>query len=160
MFRDRFTPRRFRWYGGSLASELSQGVRSKFVLSDTLRFLSEIDGVCLTGTIECEGGIRIEVEERLRYVRGGFFVPRDTIELVFYRYNMVLRNESLVFRYNSPHKDHNQFHHVHRYDVPGTGEQIKPPTRLRERDVPTLRQVLQEAERWYYQNVASSEAVR
>jgi hypothetical protein len=100
------------------------------------------------------------VEERLRYVRGGWFVPRETVELVYYRYNAVLHNQSTIFRYNSPHSDHNQIHHVHRYDLPGTGVEIKPPTQLREREVPTLREVLSEAEEWYWKHLAGADPDR
>lgn len=98
--------------------------------------------------LECKGGIRIEIEEHHRYVRLGWLGPRDAVVLAFYRYNAVLLNRGTIFRYNSPHEDHRQFHHVHRFDVFGSGVETVCP--LKERQVPTLWEVLREAELWYY----------
>lgn len=61
----------------------------------------------------------------------------------------MLKHGGLIFRYNSPHKTHNKFHHLHRYK---DGVQIKPPLMIPPNEVPTLRQVLKKAEEWYYDN--------
>jgi hypothetical protein len=124
VFRDRFAPRRFDRYFASLDKEIAPSVRSGFYVSDDLRFVTEVDAILVTGTITCEGGIRVEVEERLRIPRGRWwFRPGagSLVELVFYRYNAVLLNLGTIFRYNSPHRDHRPFHHVHRFDVLGSG---------------------------------------
>jgi len=62
----------------------------------------------------------------------------------------VLSTRGTIFRYNSPHQNHREFHHVHRFDLLGTGAETVTP--VDERDVPTLRQVLEEAEGWYWGN--------
>jgi hypothetical protein len=115
----------------------------------------DADGVSIAGTIRCEGGIRVEVEERLRAVssrplfhRRGAKLP---VELVFYRYNAVLGNRGPIFRYNSPHADHRPYHHVHRVDVFGTGAETVTP--LRRSEVPSVRTVLNEAEQWYWDHL-------
>lgn len=99
----------------------------------------------------CEGDIRIEIEEKLRRPRLWFWRhDPEVVSLVFYRYNAVLKDGGLIFRYNSPHKTHNTFHHLHRYK---DGVQIHPPLVIPPNEVPTLRQVLQKAEEWHYENL-------
>ena len=95
----------------------------------------------------------MEVEEHFRIVREPRWLRlRDNplLELGFYRYNAVLLNRATIFRYNSPHADHRAFHHVHRFEVLGSGAETVDE--IAERDVPTLRQVLKEAEEWYWAN--------
>ncbi|HZG42985.1 MAG TPA: hypothetical protein VEY93_08495 [Longimicrobium sp.] len=79
--------------------------------------------------------------------------------LTEYSNSAVLHNRGTIFRYDSPDPEpaketpeHHKYHHVHRFDVPGTGAQIVPPARVAEWEVPTLRQVFQEAERWHYEH--------
>ena len=61
-------------------------------------------------------------------------------------YNASLSGIGNIARFDSPHKDHNHFHHVHRYDVfnhdsEGTLESC---------EWPTLGEVLGELETWFY----------
>jgi hypothetical protein len=153
VFRDRFTPRRLRRYLHGIDYQIAQAARSGFYVWDKLDYHTEPDGVFVTGVIECAGGIRVEVEERLRIVREPSWLKRrddPLVQLVFYRYNAVLLNRGTIFRYNSPHADHRAFHHVHRFDVLGSGAETVE--HVRERDVPSLRQVLKEAEEWHWAN--------
>jgi hypothetical protein len=139
----------------SLASELAPALRSGFLLSGgELEFDPRFEIVGMKTDLLCEGGIRIQVEEHHRFVRMGWLGPRDAAELIYYRYNVVLNNVGTIFRYNSPHEDHRQFHHVHRIDVLGSGAETVLP--LKEREVPTLREVLQESERWHYDHLDRS----
>ena len=149
MHRGRFAPRRLDQYVNGLDHQLAQATRSGFLLSDCLRIRTEPDGARLLGVIDCEGEIRIEIEEKLRSRRGWFGSSANPrVQLVFYRYNAVLLNRGTIFRYNSPHRDHRAFHHVHRFDVLGTGNETV--TEVREEDVPSLWQILREAEDWYW----------
>jgi len=113
---------------------------------------TEVGAVLITGILQCQGGIRIEIEERLEAVRQPWlfmhWLRGEYVKLVFYRYNAVLWKRGTIFRYNSPHDDHRQFHHVHRFDVLGTGAETVEP--VAEQDVPGLRDVLREAEDWYW----------
>jgi hypothetical protein len=120
---------------------MTRARRSRFYVSGGLELESEPDWIVLTGTVLCAGGIRIQAAERLRIVRESPWFRRKgnpLLELQFYANNAVLSSSGPIFRYNSPHVDHNQFHHVHRYDVfgdvLGPGEQMMPPraaTRMR-----------------------------
>jgi len=156
VFRDRFAPRRLRRYLREVDEAVEQAARSRFYVSHDLRYRTEPEVIVLAGTIECEGGIRIEVMERLRVLRESTWLRRKNnplVELTAYENNAVLLNSGTIFRYNSPHEDHNQFHHVHRIDVLGTGEKTVVP--IHEADVPTLRQLVNEAEEWYWAHTAS-----
>lgn len=152
--RGRFDPQPLRLYLARRDREIAQALRSGFLLSPGgLRTIVRSYGVETIGELECEGGIRIDVEEHLQKRRS--WVSRtDAVQLGYYRYNARLSGRSrgvgLIFRYNSPHEDHNHFHHVHRYDTLGTGEEILPPREMRPDEVPTLREILAEAERWHY----------
>lgn len=151
MFRDRFAPRRLRRYLREVDEAIEQAARSRFYVSHDLRYRTEPDAIVLAGTIQCEGGIRVEVSERLRVLRESTWLRRKNnplVELTAYENNAVLLNRGTIFRYNSPHEDHNQLHHVHRVDVLGTGEKTISP--LGEADVPTLRQLVNEAQEWYW----------
>jgi hypothetical protein len=115
-----------------------------------------------SGTIQCIGGLRVEFYERLRFDRETRRSPRGAqrlARLVEYSYSAVLHKRGSVFRYDSPDLDvtvltpeHHKFHHRHRFDVLGTGEEIRPPDVVPPDQVPTLRQVLQETERWHYEH--------
>lgn len=63
-----------------------------------------------------------------------------------------MRGTGNVFRYDSPHRTHDQKHHVHRYDVL-SGDQTGTVTFLpKEDDRPTLGEVIREAEAWFYEH--------
>lgn len=154
MRRGRFDPQPISLYRARLVRELAQAFRSGFLRSPGgLRTFDRPYGLETLGELECKGGIRIDVEERLEWNRS-WFGRRDHVVLVEYLYNARVpglgRGLGMIFRYNSPHPTHNKFHHVHRFDTLGTGEQIMPPTFVKAEMVPTVRQVLQEAELWYY----------
>jgi len=74
-------------------------------------------------------------------------------------YSAVLEGHGNIFRYDSPDlvqteltPGHHKYHHRHRFDVFGTGQEIRPAEEVEERDVPSLRQVVEEAETWYWQH--------
>jgi hypothetical protein len=70
------------------------------------------------------------------------------VQTVDYSYNARVRGLGNIFRYDFPHSDHNRFHHVHRFDAFADHEQET----VQECEWPTLGQVLEELERWYYLN--------
>jgi len=158
--RGKFARRPYHKYVESVEHERAQVVRSSFYSSDNLRLLTDVDSVVLTGVIRCEGGIRIQVDERVRFVRRSrFWLPKrhSEVELLSYSYTAARSRGGSVFRYDSPDPvetedtpDHHRYHHVHRFD--DSGKQVGEPEVVRERDVPSFRQVFNEAERWYYDN--------
>lgn len=164
MRRGRFDPQPVSLYLARRERELAQALRSGFLrTTGGLRTITRPYGLETIGELECIGGIRIDVEERLERRRNWFSRhPAENVVLRSYRYNARLpgrgRRQGMIFRYNSPHEDHNRFHHVHRFDTLGTGAEVKPPTEIPEDQVPTLRQVLREAEEWYYAHLVHNAA--
>lgn len=159
MFRDRFTPGRLRRYLADIDQHIAHAARSNFYAWDHLDYFTRPDGILIKGVIGCAGGIRIEVEEHLRILHEPPWLRRrgnPLIQLSFYRYNAVLLNRGTIFRYNSPHEDHRTFHHVHRFDVLGSGAETVDL--VSERDVPSLREVLKEAEDWHWANLNRDDA--
>jgi hypothetical protein len=135
------------------------------LLSESLRTVNTDQGVDTVGTLYCEGGICIDVEEKFRHPRTWLWRHRPEIAvLVFYRYNAYIRGVGNIFRYDSPDlelkagaPDHHKHHHIHRFGALGTGEGIKSLEIIPPERVPTLRQVLQEAEHWYYDSLTKRE---
>jgi hypothetical protein len=126
---------------------MAQMRRGGFVVSDTLTFTPLPGSILLEGTIRCRGGIYIDVRKRLNVLDGEG--ANALVQTASYSYNVALEGKGNIVRYDSPHRTHRQFHHVHRYDVlegniDGTVE------RTPEDDWPTLGEVLREAEAWYY----------
>lgn len=88
----------------------------------------------------------MEKDVRLSEEGGETLAARDS-----YTYNVTLRGVGNIFRYDGPHPSHQSFHHVHRYDVLGDGGQ--EVSRLEEDETPTLGEVIDEAENWYYEHL-------
>ena len=123
-----------------------------FVLKDGISIRSFGNGFFLmSGTVECQGPISLEVEKFLGIVdRTG-----PLVQTVEYSYNAALQGIGNILRYDSPHPTHNQYHHVHRYDVlNNSAEKVEP---IGDDDWPTLGKVIEELSDWYYGNY---EAIR
>jgi hypothetical protein len=87
-----------------------------FVVADDLEFQHVgASLIMLRGRIDCTHGLYIEVTKALRIVSGTG--AEAMVQTISYSYNAVLSGIGNVFRYDSPHEDHNRDHHVHRYDV-------------------------------------------
>jgi hypothetical protein len=84
------------------------------------------------------------VEKTLRTFRGPDGIYVFTTE---YSYNLTRQGEGNVFRYDSPHKTHNQFHHKHVFDPPGTEIEVKVITG----EWPTLGEAIREAEKYIFE---------
>lgn len=125
------------------------------MLSDTISVKRAPHGLIIEGTITCLGGIYIEVDKTVRTFEddGETMAVRDE-----YTYNVVLQGQGNIFRYDGPHPVHHQFHHVHRYDVLD-GDREGAIERIEEEDdTPTLGQVVDEAEQWYYDHLSELDA--
>lgn len=75
-----------------------------------------------------------------------------------YSYNVSLVGHGNVFRYCSPHSDHNEYHHRHQYDPFGSHPEANTVTDCGD-DWPTLSEVIEEAEEWYWANKGDIEAL-
>ena len=122
-----------------------------FVLSDTLAFSDLGDGVIeLEGHIHCRGGIRLEVEKLLDVLSGDGATAM--VQTFAYSYHACLEGgRGNIVRYDSAHPDHNQDHHVHRYDV-FAGDVEGSVEMLGHDGWPTLGDVLHELRDWYYEH--------
>ena len=145
-------PNRLGAYLDIHSTVMQQFLGDGFVLAEELLFSDLGDGQFLMdGYITCEGGLRIDVSKRLTIVDWVGDEPR--VKTTGYSYSAILSGYGSVFRYDSPHPDHNQFHHVHRYrilegDVHGDTSAIEPSD-----EWPTLGEVMRELSDWYYAHV-------
>ena len=117
-----------------------------FVLSDNVVAIALGNGnLLMEGPIECLGDIDITIEKILE-VTGQ--AKRRSIRTVEYHYNAHVRGLGNILRYDSPHPDHNQFHHAHRFDV-FNGDRDGQVSKC---EWPHIGAVIGEVEQWYYDN--------
>ena len=122
-------------------------VDSGFIIEDTLSIYPYgARLIIITGSLPCLGDIRLDVHKLLRFVTEDQG-PNELVQTIEYSYNANLPIGNIV-RYDSPHPDHNQFHHVHRFNV-FDGDHIGE---VSECEWPTLGEVIGELEMWYYEN--------
>lgn len=108
-------PNRLRSYIETHETVMAQMRRGGFVLSDNLVFSVARNTILIVGEITCRGSIGVDVKKRLAVLDGeGANAP---VQTVYYKYNVALGGHGTIFRYDSPHRTHRRFHHVHRYDV-------------------------------------------
>lgn len=124
-----------------------------FVGTETLEFWEVGDNVlALTGEIACRGLIVVRVEKYLDVLEGeGWNAYVQTFE---YSYNAHVRGLNNILRYDNTHiyPGHEDAHHKHEYDW-RTGEELPgSPTWVGVNFWPTLGEVLEELEWWYWDN--------
>ena len=121
------------------------------MLSDELAIERHGSGILVVGRVECEAGIYLDITESWAVNGSG---PSAMVERRQYSYNAALRGRGNIFRYNSPHQDHNFEHHVHHFDVLGGDTSGGDPIPIYSVDqTPTLYEAIGEAERWYVTHV-------
>ena len=152
MERTKHSPNRLSSYIEIHRTVMQQFLGKGVVLSEDLSFNDIGNGVLLLeGTIACVDDLRIEVSKRLQIV--GSMAGEPLVQTSGYSYSAILGKRGPIFRYDSPHPDHNMFHHVHRYavldgDVHGATTPIEEQAQW-----PTLGEVIQELCDWYYDNL-------
>jgi hypothetical protein len=140
-------PNRITNYFETHETIMGQFVDRGFILSDTLEVLPYgARYIVITGSLACLGDIRLDVSKLLEVVDGEGGMAR--VQTVEYSYNANLPGVGNILRYDSPHPDHNCFHHVHRFDVfDGDRE-----GRAEACEWPHLGDVIGELEAWFYDN--------
>lgn len=112
-----------------------------FVRHDDLAFVPVGGGtIRLSGTIECERQIVLEVTKFLTIVGGAG--ATSLVQTSWYKYRATERGRDR-FRYCSPHPAHRPHHHKHVHDANGDEDQSKLIT-FGNDDWPTLGAVIQE----------------
>jgi hypothetical protein len=121
-----------------------------FVLHPELSYTPASEGLLVSGYIQCEGNLYLQV---MQYIA---LVERVGVSRLFaiedYSYHAVLRGVGSIFRYDSPHPDHNQEHHVHEYSVIGKAAVGPPRFLYSEAEIPTLGDALRRLRRWHSDN--------
>jgi hypothetical protein len=123
--------------------------REGFVLRHNLELREMGGGIFeMSGDVECDGGILLEVQKMLRIVEGE---GREAlVRTVEYSYNAKLSGIGNILRYCSPHEDggatHHAEHHKHCFDdVAAGGDRVEV---IEDDKWPTLGQVLEELRGW------------
>ena len=126
---------------------MRQFIADGFVIRDGTGVSGYGTGLFLfDGTIECQGGIVLEVRKVLKRVDGHGAATR--VQTIEYSYNGLLTGRGCILRYDGPHLPHRLIHHVHRYDVlNGDKEGI-----IERSEWPHLGEVIEELRAWYYDN--------
>ncbi len=124
--------------------------RGGFLLQDNLTITALHDQIIMEGSLDCRGDIYIDVRKRLQILTDSG--AASLVQTVAYSYNVVLAGVGNIFRYDSPHNDHNRFHHVHRFDVLN-GDKRGFVRRVDPNTWPHLQEVIDEAAEWYYANI-------
>src|SRR5438132_5735170 len=128
---NRHGPIRFANYERIHNRRMQDFIQEGLVVSHDARFGRPTDGyITLEGEINCRGGNTVEVKKKLKILSGKG--PNAIVKTYEYSYNAYVSGRGNLFRYNSPHGDHRPYHHVHRYDILGTWDEIGDPEELRE----------------------------
>ncbi len=131
-----------------------------FVGEDTLELDIYGSDLYMVGELGCLGNIVIRVEKKLEFVES----PEEknpAIQTVYYSYNVSIRNEHNIFRYDNQDEDfsfrsgHSDEHHKHLYDLHNGEEVDGSPIWIGAHAWPTLGQTIEEAEIWYWMNKES-----
>lgn len=156
--RSKHSPNRLDNYQSVHETRMEQFLRSRFVVRNDLEWDYAEGAIQLIGRITCRGNIYIDVEKTL-LVLGGEGVDA-LVQTVFYSYNVSLAGVGNIFRYDSPGKmgavesmSHHRHHHKHTYDVFEGDVRGRIDLIDDEELVPTLREVIEEAEKWYWEHV-------
>ncbi len=143
-------PNRITNYLETHDTVMGQFVDAGFVLIDALELVPVGVGYfVIIGQLSCLGGIVLDVYKLLKVVDGEGSSAR--VQTISYVYNAHLRGVGNILRYDSPHPDHNCFHHVHRFDV-FNGDRDGRVEPIDEEAWPTLGDVLGELQKWFYDN--------
>lgn len=133
--------------------------------NDGLDFLAGADGsFFFDGELLLRDGVmKLTVAKRLEIVDGT--EPADAVvQTASYSYNVSIVGFGNVFRYCSPHEDdgpvHHHQHHRHQYDPFGARPDDYHVTLITDGDWPTLGDVVQEADTWYWQHKDAVEGLR
>ena len=142
-------PNRFSNYIDTHETIMRQLVDGGFVTSDELTIKALGHVLVIEGNVFINDDVYVSVWKQLSILAGDG--ADALVQTSAYSYNAVLRGFGNIFRYNSPHIDHNEEHHVHRFDVLGDGSQRIDPI-YDEEDVPHLADAIMEAARWYHEH--------
>lgn len=112
------------------------------------------DDYWIRGVVRCRDGIWVKANKELVTVQSS--KGRKKVQTRTYSYHAHHNLLGPLFRYDSGHGDHNDYHHKHIYDPLTDGP--KDLVKLDWETVPHLSEVIDEAVEWYDENRAAIEA--
>lgn len=128
--------------------------------ADTLEIIPWPKQLVMVGDIGCLGDITLTVEKYLRVMTPDA-TPLDVldgdhdivVQTYMYAYHASIRGRGAILRYDNCHgrTGHADWHHVHRCDW-RTDDDVGHVHWVGEEAWPTLGDVIQELETWYYAN--------
>lgn len=160
----RHSPNWLSSYQETHETVLNQFKSREFVESDDLVFLPFSDeyggeaGILLSGNIACLGEILIGVNKFIEIL--DLYETDCKVQTRWYSYNVSIQGHGNLLRYDNQDPDydfrsgHQDEHHKHRFDWRLNEELPGSPFWMGEKDWPTLGQVLQEVQDWYWDNRA------
>lgn len=129
---------------------MGQYVARGFVTRDDVQIEDLGNGeIWMHGEIWCDGGVRVTVDKYLMVVNEG---PPVVVQTRDYSYNASLSGRGNIFRYCSPHADHNCFHHRHDFDAFAKDPSETETIARIPGDWPTLGDVIEELFKWTWTN--------
>jgi len=146
---------RFRSYHETHNTVIRQFQARNFIGTETLTFKPTAYGILLQGGIGCLGNIVVQVEKFIEVLNGAG--EDAVVQTKWYSYNAFIRGNYNLFRYDNQDNDyfrpgHRDEHHKHLFDW-RTGEELPTsPAWIGADKWPTLGEVLQEVEEWYWQH--------
>ena len=151
MWAGKHAPCRLHHLIGSQTEQIEQLRSQGFVLAPELTYSPVARGVLVEGYIRCEGGLYLQVKQLIQLVSKAGTAGLFIVEA--YSYTGALAGAGTIFRYDSPHPDHNTEHHVHEYAVPGDATSGQPPRFLyTEEAIPTLGDALRRLYWWHLEH--------
>jgi hypothetical protein len=106
--------------------------------------------VIVGGYVRCEGGLYLQVHQHI--VPVARTAHSELAVVGEYSYKGVLQGRGTIFRYDSPHADHNREHHVHEYDVLAGDKSGTVRFLYSDDEIPTLPEALRLLQRWYFEH--------
>lgn len=148
-------PNRFRSYQAVHSTVISQFQSRDFIGAETLKFEPTAYGFLLVGEIGCLGKIVISVEKFIEIVSG--FGEESMVRTKWYSYNVFIRGGYNISRYDNQDDEyvrpgHEDEHHKHIFDWRTGEENPISPVWVGVNAWPTLGEVLQEIEDWYWEH--------
>ena len=121
-----------------------------FVEENAVSILTNTDEVLVEGRLYCAGSVYLDVVIVLSIDSRRYL---DVLRYTFHA-GIAKAEDRPIFRYDDAHvytrEGHSDSHHKHRFDVM-TGIEIVPPEWIGAANQPTLRSVLTELERWWFE---------
>lgn len=111
----------------------------------------------IKGFVYCRGGLELKVDKILKVEKTS---RGQTIQAVKYSYNLRFSNGGNIFRYDNAHVHsylgHKSPFHVHRFNPMGVQLPNSPTEVPSEEDWPTLTEVIEEADSYYWTHLYST----